>query len=41
MLTAFPKARVASVKSTADIEHEAEEEALPEVDEEWDPFEEG
>ncbi|WP_372674423.1 DNA polymerase III subunit gamma/tau [Aquicoccus sp.] len=36
----FPKARILDIKTRQDIAAEAEAEALPEVEEEWDPFEE-
>jgi DNA polymerase-3 subunit gamma/tau len=39
VLTAFPKARIAEIRTPKEIEAEAAVEALPEVDEEWDPFE--
>ena len=37
---AFPKASITKIKSAADIEKEAQSEALQEVEDEWDPFEE-
>jgi DNA polymerase-3 subunit gamma/tau len=40
VFSAFPKARISTIRSSEDIATEASEEALPEVDEEWDPFEE-
>jgi len=40
VLRAFPKARITEVRSRAALEAEAGVEALPEVSEEWDPFEE-
>lgn len=40
VLKAFPGARISSVTSHAERAEEAEAQALPEVDEEWDPFEE-
>ena len=40
VLTAFPKAKITKIKSTAEIEAEAQSEALQEVEDEWDPFEE-
>lgn len=40
VLDAFPEAKVTSVTSRAHIEAAAAEDALPEVGEEWDPFEE-
>ncbi len=36
---AFPEAKIESVRSYEDLAAQAEAEALPEVDEEWDPFE--
>ncbi|MGB1209442.1 MAG: DNA polymerase III subunit gamma/tau, partial [Paracoccaceae bacterium] len=39
-LAAFPGAKIAAVRTPEDIAAEAEAEALPEVDDEWDPFEE-
>lgn len=39
-LAAFPGAEITEVKSQDALEAVAAEEALPEVDEEWDPFEE-
>ncbi|MCC1492235.1 DNA polymerase III subunit gamma/tau [Cognatishimia sp. F0-27] len=39
-LEAFPKAKVVEIRSAEDIAHAASEEALPEVEDEWDPFEE-
>ena len=40
VLTAFPKARITKIKTTAELEAEAQSEALAEVEDEWDPFEE-
>jgi DNA polymerase-3 subunit gamma/tau len=40
-LAAFPKATITSITTAAEIAQEAAVEALPEVDEEWDPFEDG
>ncbi|WP_299354973.1 DNA polymerase III subunit gamma/tau [uncultured Shimia sp.] len=37
---AFPKAKIISIKTQQDITAKAQEEALPEVEDEWDPFEE-
>jgi DNA polymerase-3 subunit gamma/tau len=37
---AFPTAKIVSIRSEADIATDALSEALPEVEEEWDPFEE-
>ena len=39
VMLAFPKARIASIKSQAEKLNEMAAEALPEVDDEWDPFE--
>ena len=36
----FPNAQIKHIKSREDIEAEMAEDALPEVDDEWDPFEE-
>ena len=41
VLAAFPKARITEIRTPEDMAAEAEAEALPEVDEEWDPFEDG
>jgi len=40
VMTAFPKAKITKIKSTKEIEAEAQTEALQEVEDEWDPFEE-
>ncbi len=40
VLDAFPKARITDIKTRQDITAQAEAEALPEVEDEWDPFEE-
>jgi DNA polymerase III subunit gamma/tau len=37
---AFPKAKITEIRSAAELSLEAAVEALPEVDDEWDPFEE-
>jgi DNA polymerase-3 subunit gamma/tau len=37
---AFPGAKIIDIKTTQDIANEAFAEALPEVEDEWDPFEE-
>ncbi|MDQ7071103.1 MAG: DNA polymerase III subunit gamma/tau [Rhodobacterales bacterium] len=37
---AFPKSNIVSIRSAADIAAETAVEALPEVEDEWDPFEE-
>jgi DNA polymerase-3 subunit gamma/tau len=39
-LSAFPKARIKSVKTPEEAQTEAQLDALPEVEDEWDPFEE-
>jgi DNA polymerase-3 subunit gamma/tau len=39
VLAAFPEARIAEIRSAQEIAAEAAAEALPEVDDEWDPFE--
>ncbi|MFZ7091862.1 DNA polymerase III subunit gamma/tau [Primorskyibacter sp. 2E233] len=39
-LAAFPKAEIASVRTPEEAANAAMEEALPEVEDEWDPFEE-
>ena len=39
-LTAFPGARIAAIRTPAEAETAALEHALPEVEDEWDPFEE-
>jgi DNA polymerase-3 subunit gamma/tau len=40
VLLQFPKAHITSIRTAEQIAAEAVSEALPEVDEEWDPFEE-
>ena len=40
VLSAFPKAQITSIRTEADIAAEADADALPEVEDEWDPFEE-
>ncbi len=40
VLLAFPRARITEVRSAEDIAATAQAEALPEVEDEWDPFEE-
>ena len=40
VMEAFPKASITKIKSAADIEKEAQTDALQEVEDEWDPFEE-
>ena len=38
-LIAFPKARITEIRSPDKLAAEAEAQALPEVEDEWDPFE--
>jgi len=40
IFNAFPRAKITEIKSQQDIANEALAEALPEVEDEWDPFEE-
>ena len=40
VIAAFPKAKIKSILTEADKAQDALEDALPEVDEEWDPFDE-
>jgi DNA polymerase-3 subunit gamma/tau len=40
-LEAFPGARISAIRTEDDLVRDAGEEALPEVEDEWDPFEEG
>lgn len=40
VIQAFPQARITDIRTRADMAAEAEAEALPEVEDEWDPFEE-
>ncbi len=40
VLSRFPEARIVGIRTPDALQQEAELEALPEVDEEWDPFEE-
>ncbi|MDV4143396.1 MULTISPECIES: DNA polymerase III subunit gamma/tau [Shimia] len=40
VLSAFPKAKITDIKTRKEITAQAEAEALPEVEDEWDPFEE-
>ncbi|MCR8825048.1 DNA polymerase III subunit gamma/tau [Pseudosulfitobacter koreensis] len=40
VLAQFPKARITRIRTPEDIAAEAQGEALPEVEDEWDPFEE-
>jgi DNA polymerase-3 subunit gamma/tau len=41
VLAAFPQAKITAIRTAEAAAQEAAGEALPEVDEEWDPFEEG
>ena len=41
VIDAFPKARITAIRTPEDIAAEATAEALPEVEDEWDPFEDG
>ena len=40
VFAAFPKASITGIRTAQDITTEAEADALPEVEDEWDPFEE-
>ncbi|MEQ3708065.1 MAG: DNA polymerase III subunit gamma/tau [Tateyamaria sp.] len=40
VMASFPKASITSIRTAQEIANAAEAEALPEVDDEWDPFEE-
>jgi len=40
VLAQFPKATITAIRTPADIAAEAVQDALPEVEDEWDPFEE-
>jgi len=40
VLAQFPKAKITAIRTPEQIAAEAVEEALPEVEDEWDPFEE-
>jgi DNA polymerase-3 subunit gamma/tau len=40
VMAQFPKAQITRIRTPEDIAAEAQEDALPEVDDEWDPFEE-
>ena len=40
VIAAFPKAKITEIRTEAEKEQHALEDALPEVDEEWDPFDE-
>ncbi|MHA6266024.1 DNA polymerase III subunit gamma/tau [Aliiroseovarius sp. CAU 1755] len=41
VIATFPTARITEIRTEADLAQEAATEALPEVEDEWDPFEEG
>ncbi len=41
VLTQFPKAKISKITSFQELEAEAAADALPELDDEWDPFEDG
>ena len=41
VLASFPKSRITEIRTPEQMRATAETEALPEVDDEWDPFEEG
>ena len=41
VLAQFPKARITAIRTPEDIAAAASAEALPEVEDEWDPFEDG
>ncbi len=38
VIAAFPKAKITDIRTEAELEQDALEDALPEVDDEWDPF---
>ncbi len=40
VIAAFPKAKITEIRTEAEKEQHALEDALPEVDDEWDPFDE-
>jgi DNA polymerase-3 subunit gamma/tau len=40
VIAAFPKAKITEIRTQADKAQEALTDALPEVDDEWDPFDE-
>lgn len=40
VIAAFPKAKITEIRTERDLAQHALEDALPEVDEEWDPFDE-
>lgn len=41
VLASFPKARITRIRTAQELAAEVEAEALPEVEDEWDPFEDG
>ncbi len=41
VIAAFPAARITDIRTAADLAAEVAADALPEVEDEWDPFEEG
>ena len=41
VLATFPKARITDIRTEADRAQEAESDALAEVEDEWDPFDDG
>jgi len=40
VITAFPKAKITRIETEAEKTQDAAMDALPEVDDEWDPFDE-
>ncbi|NIZ15764.1 DNA polymerase III subunit gamma/tau, partial [Phaeobacter sp. HF9A] len=40
VLSQFPKARITKIRTPEELEAEVQADALPEVEDEWDPFEE-
>ncbi len=40
VLESFPKAKITRIRTAEELAAEVEAEALPEVEDEWDPFEE-
>ena len=41
VLASFPKATITRIRTAEELAAEVEAEALPEVEDEWDPFEDG
>jgi len=41
VLTAFPKAKITRIRTAEELQAEIAADALPEVEDEWDPFEDG